>query len=115
MVYKYGCSDQRFHKWGPMQFLMWHAIQEAKEKGLVEFDLGRSDWDNEGLLTFKDRWDGTRSTLTYLRYSAPNTQGDGIPMRVTKRVLSWTPNCLLPAAGHFCIGTSPDFTLRVRE
>jgi CelD/BcsL family acetyltransferase involved in cellulose biosynthesis len=100
MVYKYGCSDQRFHKLGPMQFLMWHAIQEAKKQGLMEFDLGRSDWDNKGLLTFKDRWDGVRSTITYLRYAAPNARGDGLPMRVTKRILSWTPNCFLPLAGQ---------------
>jgi hypothetical protein len=100
MVYKYGCSDQRFHKFGPMQFLMWQAIQEAKNKGLREFDLGRSDWDNEGLLSFKNRWGGVRSILTYWRYSAPNAGREGIPMRAAKRILSLTPNCLLPAAGN---------------
>ncbi len=100
MVYKYGCSDQRFHKFGPMQFLMWQAIQDAKNTGLIELDLGRSDWDNSGLVVYKDRWHSVRSVLTYRRYSAPNATPEGIPMRVTKRILSLTPNCLLPAAGN---------------
>ncbi len=56
MSYKYGCSDSRFHKLGPMQVLMWKAIEEAKEAGLLEFDMGRSDWENDGLVHYKDRW-----------------------------------------------------------
>jgi lipid II:glycine glycyltransferase (peptidoglycan interpeptide bridge formation enzyme) len=99
MVYKYGCSDHHFHKFGPMQFLLWHAIQDAKNHRLSEFDLGRSDWDNEGLLRFKDRWNSVRSVLKYWRYAAPNAGRECMPMRLTKRILSLTPNRFLPAAG----------------
>ena len=89
MTYKYGCSDPRFHKWGPMQLLMWKAIQEAKESGLLEFDMGRTDWDNEGLLTYKDQWGCKRSTLTYLRYPALKTKRtEQIPMRIAKLLFS---------------------------
>jgi len=56
MTYKYGFSDQRFHRLGCMQLLLWKATQDAKEEGLTEFDLGRSDWSDEGLVKFKDRW-----------------------------------------------------------
>ncbi|MEO7145078.1 MAG: GNAT family N-acetyltransferase, partial [Bryobacteraceae bacterium] len=54
MVYKYGCSDDRFHNLGAMPLLFWHAIQEGKSIGAEEFDLGRSDLDNAGLSAFKD-------------------------------------------------------------
>lgn len=80
LVYKYGCSDPEFNNLGGMQLLFWRAIQEAKESGLRKFDLGRSDVDNEGLITFKDRWGATQSTLSYLRH-APS----GRPPRDAKR------------------------------
>ncbi len=102
MIYKYGCSDPRFHSLGSMQLVMWKAIQEAKETGLLEFDMGRTDWNNEGLLTFKDRWGGTRSTLLYLRHPVPKPHHptEDIPMRIAKRVFGWAPDSFLRAAGN---------------
>jgi Acetyltransferase (GNAT) domain len=44
LVYKFGCSNSRFHNLGGMHFLLWRAICEAKEDGLRTFDLGRSAW-----------------------------------------------------------------------
>jgi hypothetical protein len=101
MTYKYGCSDLRFHRLGPMQLLMWTAIQDAKENGLLEFDMGRTDWSNEGLLTFKDRWGAARSTLLYYRHPAPRPDHRiaDVPMRVAKRVFGWAPDSLLSFAG----------------
>jgi CelD/BcsL family acetyltransferase involved in cellulose biosynthesis len=101
MTYKYGCSDLRFHRFGPMQLLMWKAIQEAKENGLLEFDMGRTDWSNEGLLTFKDRWGAARSTLLYLRHPAPKPHSriEDIPMRIAERFFAWAPDSLLTSAG----------------
>lgn len=68
LVYKYGCSDKRFSNLGGTQMLLWNAIEEAKNGGLLEFDMGRSDWGNPGLIAFKDRWGADRSVLTYYRY-----------------------------------------------
>src|SRR5207247_3253868 len=70
LVYKYGCSDASSHSLGAMQFLFWKAIQEGKQRGVRKFDLGRSDPDNTGLITFKDRWGAARSVLTYMSCSA---------------------------------------------
>jgi len=101
LVYKYGCSDARFNQFGGTQLLFWRAIQEAKENGLQEFDLGRSDCDNPGLVTFKDRWGSSRSTLTYWRCPAPDleTLRPGWTMRVAKQVLAHMPDGFLAAAG----------------
>jgi len=49
---------------------MWHAIQDAKASGARCFDLGRSKQENGGLVTFKDHWGSTKSTLLYHRYPA---------------------------------------------
>jgi len=70
LVYKYGACDTRFNNLGSMHLLFWTAIQEAKADGLRTFDLGRSDADQPGLITFKSRWGATQSVLTYSRYSA---------------------------------------------
>lgn len=101
MTYKYGCSDPRFHRLGPMQLLMWKAITEAKENGLLEFDMGRTDWSNEGLLTFKDRWRAARSSLVYLRHPEPEPHyaPENVRMRVAKRVFAWAPDSFLSTAG----------------
>jgi lipid II:glycine glycyltransferase (peptidoglycan interpeptide bridge formation enzyme) len=102
MTYKYGCSDLRFHRLGPMQLLMWKAIEEAKEEGLLEFDMGRTEWSNEGLLIFKDRWGCARSTLLYYRHPAPQAPHRiaNFPIRIAKQVIGWAPDSFLSSAGN---------------
>lgn len=102
MTYKYGCSDPSYHRFGATQLLMWKAIQEAKAAGLLEFDMGRTEWSNDGLITFKDRWGGARSNLQYLRYSARMQRPGyaGIPKRLARRALVSVPDRFLTAAGN---------------
>ena len=100
LVYKYGCSDERFHNLGAMHLLFWNAIQEGKRNGAREFDLGRSDPDNPGLITFKDRWGASRSQLTYWRYQErPSRVLATWRMKVAKKIFSHIPDRLLLAAG----------------
>jgi hypothetical protein len=84
-----------------MQLLFWRAIQEAKRDGLSEFDLGRSDVGNEGLIRFKDRLGATRMTLQYYRYSAiPAARREATwKMSVARRVVSHLPDSWLMTAG----------------
>lgn len=102
LVYKYGCSDASSHNLGAIPFLLWHAIREAKETGLQKLDLGRSDCDNTGLITFKERWGATRSMLTYIRCSARRVAAPhaGYGMDTAKRVFARMPDCLLTTAGR---------------
>jgi lipid II:glycine glycyltransferase (peptidoglycan interpeptide bridge formation enzyme) len=102
LVYKYGCSDKVFNNLGGMPLLFWRAIQDAKSEGLAEFDLGRSDWENNGLIQFKDRLGATRSTLTYWRYPASSAAhaGPAWQMNVAKRVVAHLPNVCLSAVGN---------------
>ena len=49
LVYKYACGEIEYFKHGPMQLLLWRAIQEAKADGLERLDFGRSDEEEKGL------------------------------------------------------------------
>jgi CelD/BcsL family acetyltransferase involved in cellulose biosynthesis len=107
LVYKYGCSDAQFNNLGGMHLLFWRSIQEAKQEGLTFFDLGRSECENTGLITFKDRWGAIRSTLTYSRYVASRNAPDAYTppgadwkLRFVKRVCAHAPDGLLSAAGN---------------
>jgi lipid II:glycine glycyltransferase (peptidoglycan interpeptide bridge formation enzyme) len=106
LVYKYGCSDAQFHRLGGMHLLLWRSIQEAKQDGLRVFDLGRSDWEDAGLIRFKDHWGAKRSEITYLRLLASRqSKSTYVPAgvdwkgRLAKSVLPRLPDRVLCAAG----------------
>jgi lipid II:glycine glycyltransferase (peptidoglycan interpeptide bridge formation enzyme) len=101
LVYKYGCSDERYHNLGPVPFLFWDAIREAKGNGLHEFDLGRSDLTNPGLITFKTRLGARASTLEYVRFSAAHSApaAEDRGMHMAKRLFACMPDGLLTTAG----------------
>jgi lipid II:glycine glycyltransferase (peptidoglycan interpeptide bridge formation enzyme) len=105
MVYKYGCSDARFHKFGGMAFLFWHAIQEAKDKGCEEFEMGRSDTDNLGLISFKEHWGTVGTELSYWTY--PHSPATTLSVRqkaVLRRLVSLAPDFALKTAGKLLYG-----------
>jgi len=105
LVYKYGCSQPEFNSLGGTQLLFWRSIQEGKRDGLRTFDLGRSECDNTGLITFKDRWGSARSTLTYARYSlSPPSDMFGRNVaewagRIARRVVPCLPDRILRTVG----------------
>ena len=102
MVYKYGCSDARYHNLRAMALLFWRAIEEAKQQGLKTFDLGRSDLDQPGLIAFKDRLGARRSMLTY--YRQPGTTTRAIENRRSQQAARWLfgrlPDAALTLAGR---------------
>jgi CelD/BcsL family acetyltransferase involved in cellulose biosynthesis len=73
LVYKYGCSNPQFNHLGGMHSLMWRAIREGNAAGLRTLDFGRTDADQQGLITYKSRWGTKQSVLTYLRYGESDT------------------------------------------
>lgn len=101
LVCKYICSDKAYSNLGPLQFLFWKMIQRAKQEGLAELDLGRTDINNPGLIKFKDRLGADRTPLRYWRYSeAPIVQGqDTWKIELAKQVFSRIPNAWSLAAG----------------
>jgi hypothetical protein len=102
LVYKYGCSNLRFSHLGATQLLFWKAIQKAKEDHLLEFDLGRSDCENRGLVAFKDRWGAVRSELNYWRFPEQRSSimTATVEAPLVKQILACIPDTLLVAAGR---------------
>lgn len=105
LFYKYACSDARFHSTGAMHFLIWRAIEEAKQEGLTVLDFGRSEWNNEGLITFKDRWGSARSSLAYSRCGISGRRFefqrvDRWVDRTAKHVVAWLPESVFRAIGE---------------
>jgi len=100
VIYKYGCSDQRFHSLGGMPFLFWRLIEESKAAGAEAIDFGRSDSDHEGLTTFKDRFGATRSVLKYYRHiSSKLGKTASLPgSRVLRRFVPVLPGRVLAGA-----------------
>lgn len=99
--YKYGCSDERFHKLGAMPFLLWRAMVKAKSIGSKTFDLGRTGDDHHSLIAFKNHWTPVSESLTYWTFpsdGAPTFSGDW-KQGIVKRVCAHVPDRLLEAVG----------------
>ena len=101
VTYKYGCSDQRYHYLGAMPLLCWKLIEESKAVGVDKIDFGRSDPDQKGLVTFKDKFGTRKSELNYYRYSKGNKQ---IPLvqsgHAIRQFFSMLPDSVSSIAGR---------------
>lgn len=101
LVFKYGCSDKSLSNLGGTPFLFWKAIQEAKANGITSLDLGRSDWDNPGLISFKDRLGARQSILVYWRDQRISTEKgvSGWQTRWARGLFGHLPASVLPTLG----------------
>jgi hypothetical protein len=102
VYYKYGCSNARFNNLGATPFLLWKAMCEAKSNGATEFDLGRTEMGNAGLIAFKNKWVREPRALTYWKF--PGSPADSArfewKVKLLKEVFSLMPNRLLAATGR---------------
>ena len=101
VYYKYGCSDARFKQYGATPWLLWRAIAAGKSNGALEFDMGRTEEVNTGLLAFKNHWVPQPKQLTYWRF--PHTSFvstiDSRKLRLAKNLFSYLPDRLLTIMG----------------
>ncbi|HEV2402224.1 MAG TPA: GNAT family N-acetyltransferase [Candidatus Sulfotelmatobacter sp.] len=102
LVYKYGCSDAKYHNCGGMPLLFWKTIQEAKELGVQELDLGRSEVGNEGLIEFKGHLGATGSRLAYLRIERQLSRPvlKDWKVRFLRKAVTHIPDPFLKLAGN---------------
>ncbi len=102
IYYKYGCSNSKFHNLGAMPALLWRTIQESKAAGFEDFDLGRSECQNKGLIAFKNHWAREHTCLVYWRYPCPDHLSfeDDWKLRIVKRAFACMPSRLLALAGR---------------
>lgn len=102
VYYKYGCSDTRFNHFGATPWLLWRAITHAKANGAVQFDMGRTEEDNAGLLSFKNHWVPQPRRLVYWRFPAGSSLNPvaGWRLKIAKYVFSSMPDGLRTIAGN---------------
>ncbi len=102
VVYKYGCTDERFHRLAGMPFLLWKMIEESKQEGIERIDLGRTELANEGLIEFKDRMGTTRTKMSNLRYpKSEKTSGVQLSrMGGERKLLTFLPGVVSSTMGR---------------
>jgi len=103
VYYKYGSSDARFNKFGATPWLFWSAIASAKSSGANEFDMGRTQEDNPGLLAFKNHWVPHPKRLVYWQYpySATHDSAGSWQLKLAKRAFAIVPDRLLTILGKW--------------
>jgi hypothetical protein len=100
MVYKYGCSNVAFNNLGGTPFLFWRTIQEAKDRGFEQLEMGRSDMDNQGLVAFKERLGASRRSISYWRYPQIELHGSGRwKNKIAKHAVPVMPDLALKTIG----------------
>src|SRR5207248_2411814 len=75
--------------------------QRAKEEGLSEMDMGRSDYATPGLITFKDRWGAVRIPVNYYRRGkvSASPRSESYVSSAAKRLLGSVPDSMFCALG----------------
>jgi hypothetical protein len=101
IIYKYGCSNEAFHQLGGMPFLFWKLIEEGKSTGAERIDFGRSEMENKGLVSFKDKFGTMKRILTYYRYPQSTKQSTHAweDSGLARRMFSILPDGVLSVAG----------------
>lgn len=101
VYYKYGCSDAQFNRFGAISWLLWRAIAAAKLNGASDFDMGRTEEENTGLLAFKNHWVPDPVRMIYWRF--PDTPFLGTvndwKFSLAKHAFSFMPDRLRTIAG----------------
>jgi CelD/BcsL family acetyltransferase involved in cellulose biosynthesis len=73
LYYKFNASEPEhlFHR--PNDLLIWEGIKYGHGKGYTHLDLGLSDWDQEGLIRYKNKFAGQEKTISFLQYTPHET------------------------------------------
>ena len=78
----------------PNDLLQWHAMRDAAAAGYRWYDFGEVEDGNEGLASFKAKWDTQARPL--IRYNAPPLPGEETTYR-TVRASAWQRRAALSA------------------
>jgi hypothetical protein len=101
-IYKYGASNIDFQHLRANNLVLWESMMRCARQGCRSFSLGRTDLDNEGLMSFKNGWGGSRTTLSYYRYDFSASAFVSEPQRdllICKTLLRKLPVALLRMVG----------------
>jgi lipid II:glycine glycyltransferase (peptidoglycan interpeptide bridge formation enzyme) len=101
LIYKYAASNESDQNLRPNHLLTWTAIRWGSEHGLKVLDFGRTDVENEGLRTFKNRWGADEIPLSYSILSAkPPQLSSGRRGALMHRIIQNSPLWVCRSAGE---------------
>jgi hypothetical protein len=89
----------------PNHLLVWHAMKKSHEEGFHLFDLGRTAYDNKGLIRFKESW-GT-SQISLFDYIGPDFRVNGtgnrhqLKRKLVNSIIRYTPQKAYSAISNF--------------
>lgn len=101
-TYKYGASHRKYLALRPNNLVMWEAIKWYGRQGYRQFDLGRSEHDNQGLNQFKNGWGAAATQIAYYHYDLSNeafVKWKRHPPRFFNRVFQMMPVPILRVLG----------------
>ena len=90
MVCKYGSSEARFYNLSATAMLSWRAIKDARNIGMKELDLRRSDLGHSGLVTFKEQWSTACASMAPAAIAFPSVEH--LRARLAKEVCACLPD-----------------------
>lgn len=67
-IYKFGASDRRYKHLRANNLVMWEAIRYYAMNGCRTLFFGRTEPENDGLLTFKRGWGPQEQAINYYKY-----------------------------------------------
>jgi hypothetical protein len=68
-VFKYGASDKKYHYLKPNNLVMWEAIRWCKVNSFRDLNFGRTDFEDRGLVHFKNGWGTESHVVLYHQYN----------------------------------------------
>ena len=101
VIYKYGASDKRYQHLRPNNLVMWEAIKWYALNDYKEFNLGRTETENRGLLQFKRGWGVKETPLNYYKYDIIKDTfvGEGSPIKSSYSLFKMMPTPILRLTG----------------
>jgi lipid II:glycine glycyltransferase (peptidoglycan interpeptide bridge formation enzyme) len=102
VYYKFGASDRAFQHLRASNLVMWEAIRHYCHHGYSTLCFGRTDWEDTGLLQYKDGWGAERREINYLVYDIKHDHfktEKKMPHHKTAGLLKHAPIPLLKCAG----------------
>ncbi|KAA3620018.1 MAG: GNAT family N-acetyltransferase [Calditrichaeota bacterium] len=69
LYYKFNASAPEAQNIRPNDLLMWEGIKYAKKNSATFLDLGLSDWGQEGLIRYKQKYATEEKVISFLRHT----------------------------------------------
>ncbi|GFO69648.1 hypothetical protein GMLC_32270 [Geomonas limicola] len=104
-VWKYGASDDTYKHLSANNLVLWETIKACAARGFRSLSMGRTDLDNDGLISFKNGWGATKTSVGYYRY---DFESNGFVSRSKnsrkiqyQKILRYLPVDVLRVIGEF--------------